>query len=413
MQRLLPYFFWIMGIFAPIMAQELAQYGDIPLTTSKLTDTTKSMTSTNHLPIDVNFLFNYYEQDGNHSAVTGGIGTEKLEDRAAALTVHVPMDSIVSLTGELAANWYSSASTDNINTRVSSASSEDLRGYMKFQYTQKQPQKRQAFSFMLGGSIESDYISSSIGGSWTIASKDENQSFGISALAYLDNWVVIFPDELRELGITWVEDDKRRSYNLALFYNQIIHRKLQVSLAMDVVYQTGLLSTPFHRVFFKDETDSKVERLPNQRWKWPIGLRLHYYALDDMVFRFYYRWYLDNFGIAAHTTSLELPIKLGLNWMIAPFYRFHHQTAADYFQPYGQHLPQASFFTSDFDLSGFNSSKYGIGIRYTPLWGISRFKWSSTQISKWKSIDLRLARYVRSDGLKAFMISLDLGFLIE
>jgi hypothetical protein len=31
---------------------------------------------------EVNFVSSYYQQNGNHSAVTGGIGTEKLYDIA-------------------------------------------------------------------------------------------------------------------------------------------------------------------------------------------------------------------------------------------------------------------------------------------------------------------------------------------
>ncbi|MDI1315737.1 hypothetical protein [Flavobacterium sp.] len=36
---------------------------------------------------EINFVSSYYKQDGNNSAVTGGVGTEKLTDVATTLEV--------------------------------------------------------------------------------------------------------------------------------------------------------------------------------------------------------------------------------------------------------------------------------------------------------------------------------------
>jgi hypothetical protein len=38
---------------------------------------------------EVNFISSYYSQDGNNSAVTGGVGTEKLTDIATTLDIKV------------------------------------------------------------------------------------------------------------------------------------------------------------------------------------------------------------------------------------------------------------------------------------------------------------------------------------
>jgi hypothetical protein len=45
-------------------------------------------------PINVNFLFAYYQQNGKHGAVTGGIGSANLYDKAMKTTVNIPLDSI-------------------------------------------------------------------------------------------------------------------------------------------------------------------------------------------------------------------------------------------------------------------------------------------------------------------------------
>ena len=36
---------------------------------------------------EANLLFSYYQQDGNNSAVTGGVGSEKLSDAATVIKV--------------------------------------------------------------------------------------------------------------------------------------------------------------------------------------------------------------------------------------------------------------------------------------------------------------------------------------
>jgi len=148
--------------------------------------------------VDVNFLFGYYDQDGNHSAVTGGIGTEELTDHDFRFLINIPLDSVRWLNIDAGFNYYSSASTDNIDTKVSSASSEDLRSKFYFTYTKFQPKSRSSYSLGWGGSVESDYISTSISAAWNSTSKDGNGQLNIGVRAFFDNWVLIIPEELRK-----------------------------------------------------------------------------------------------------------------------------------------------------------------------------------------------------------------------
>ena len=198
-----------------------------------------------------------------------------------------------------------------------------------------------------------------------------------------------------------------------------------------------MLFTPFHRVFFDDGLDvngltehelinssklRKIENLPDSRLKVPLGLRLHYYASDRLVLRFNYRFYTDDFGIIGNTIGLEAPVKFGPFFSVVPFYRFHTQTATDYFKPFGEHIDgENEYFTSDYDLADISSSKVGVGLRYSPLYGVARFKLpklpftkgSGNRLINFKNIDLRFAQYYRSDGLNAWIISFDLGFVMN
>lgn len=361
--------------------------------------------------IDANFLFGYYHQDGDHSAVTGGLGTEELKDRDFRFIINIPLDSIQALNINAGINYYSSASTDNIDTKVSSASSEDVRSQFYFTYTRTKPESGTSYSIGWGGSVESDYISTSISASWSRIFNDGNSQLDFGAQAFFDNWVLIIPEELRVPQTELPSTNRRRSYNLGTTFRQVINPRLQASFSGEIVYQRGLLSTPFHRVYFAEQDTAKIERLPANRIKTPVSIHLNYFVSDFAVLRSFLRYYHDNFGIQAVTASLEPRFKLSPFFTIYPAYRFHFQTAADYFAPFKQHTLSEQYYTSDYDLSRFDSHSFDLGLHWSPLYGISRFRlFSKTKPALFRSIDVRYTHYRRSDGLRSNLIGFDFGF---
>ncbi|WNJ19664.1 DUF3570 domain-containing protein [Pontibacter sp. G13] len=363
------------------------------------------------LPVDVDFLFNYYEQEGVHSAVTGGIGSEELTDFASQVHVFAPLDSFQALQVQASLNHYTSASTDRIDSYVSSASRRDSRTSLVMGYQQKDRSTPLTWGVRGGMGIESDYFSSSLGGTVDWSPVNGSRSWTLDAQAYWDRWIVIYPEELRELGLVSVPTDKRRSYSLSFTLNQIINPRLQASITGAWVLQQGLLSTPFHRVY-RTPSDSlpTIERLPTSRFKFPIGIRANYFAWDFLVLRGYYRLYLDTFDLLAHSMELETPIKLGNAFTIAPFVRYHIQQGSKFFAPYQEHDPSSAYYTSDYDLSGFSSTKWGAQITIAPAFGLMRFRSSPRKMGMFRSLDLRGSRYDRSDGLNAWTLSLGMNW---
>jgi hypothetical protein len=59
-------------------------------------------------------VLSYYNQDGVHSAVNGGIGSEKLSDIASNIVV-APLNDDDVLTFDVGISAYTSASSSNIN----------------------------------------------------------------------------------------------------------------------------------------------------------------------------------------------------------------------------------------------------------------------------------------------------------
>jgi hypothetical protein len=65
--------------------------------------------------IEIDFLTSYYSQDGEHSAVTGGIGTEEQTVISPVVVVRWKLSDLWTINGHLGVDNISSASVDNMD----------------------------------------------------------------------------------------------------------------------------------------------------------------------------------------------------------------------------------------------------------------------------------------------------------
>ena len=363
---------------------------------------------------EANIVSSYYRQDGNNSAVTGGIGTEKLNDFSNLLEIKLKKYDRHNrkhiLGVEVGIDHYTSASSDKIDpSTISSASYSDNRLYPSINWTREDEQKGSTIGAGISASAEFDYIS--VGANVNFAQKTSNKSgeFSIKLQAFADQVKLIQPVELRTnqgQGNRHENDDygsaARNTFNTALSYSQIINQRLQVAFLLDLIYQKGYLGLPFHRIYFANNTES-VESLPATRFKVPIGFRANYFAGDKVIIRTYYRYYQDDWGLKAHTINIETPVKITPFVSISPFYRYYTQQGVDYFAPYKMHKTTEQFYTSNYDLSTFTSQFYGAGIRLAPpgkVFGINHLS----------SLELRYGHYTKNIGMQSDIISMHLGF---
>jgi hypothetical protein len=357
---------------------------------------------------DIKALFSYYNQEGDHSAITAGVGTEKLLVKVTELEVKLQPDSINMIDLGAGVDVITSASRDNIDYQMSSASKHDMRWHISAGYS-RVFNKKVTTSIGSGLSIESDYASLPISFSISRANLQKSTEISASLNCFFDDlrwgrlsWdyrkpvKLIYPYELRYKE--WFSIYGRNSYNLQLAYYRAINKKLQLSVYPEAVYQHGLLSTPYHRVFFNTR-DERVENLPLNRWKFPFAIQLNSYAADHLILKLYYRFYIDNWGINAHTFQVDAPIEISKRFTLNPLLRLYTQTESDYFRRYGEHSPDESFYTSDHDLSSFFSYKLGMGFRFRP-------EKSTLNHYTFHEVELRYSFYHRSDELSAHIISL-------
>lgn len=369
-------------------------------------ETDSSRYESRKLKVDeVNFVTSYYHQTGNNAAVTGGLGSERLTDLATTIDVHLVKTDrrkrVNSYNVEIGIDTYTSASSDKIDpSTVSSASSGDQRIYPSLAWSRLDEAKGTTIGANFSVSSEYDYLS--IGGGVNLFkdSKDKSRQVGVKLQTYQDFVTMIYPIEQRSGKSAGTES--RNTYSSTWSYSQIVNTRLQLLLLFDLAYQKGFLSMPFNRVYF-DNSSVGIESLPGTRIKFPVSLRTNYFLGDLLILRTFYRYYQDDWGLKGHTAELETSVKVTPFISITPFYRYYNQSAVNYFAGFEQHKLSERHYTSDYDLSKFESHFAGLGFRMVSPSGL-------LGISKFNMIEIRYGHYSRQTGLVANIVSLNAKF---
>ncbi|MEW4925069.1 DUF3570 domain-containing protein [Algibacter sp. 2305UL17-15] len=357
---------------------------------------------------EIEMVYNHYLQDGDNSAVTGGVGTERLTVYGPSFTLKRTWQKH-ALSFNIGADVISSASTDNIDAIMSSASRLDTRTYGFTTYERTLEKSKMSIYGGIGFSIESDYFS--FGSKIGLVKEDTERLATYSAQfqMFIDDlrWgrldddhngpeKLIYPSELRFKE--WYDVSKRNSFNLKLGYSKIINKKTILGVYPELTYQEGLLETPFHRVYFSDGMLG-VEQLPNERWKGALALKLNSFVLGNLILKNGLQGYADNFGILGFSMENETVIKLKPELQLLPNFRFYTQKASKYFDEFMQHDSADAFFTSDFDLSNFQTYNAGLGLKVIPHNNIKRKSILNTMVFRYNFM-------YRSNGLRAHIISI-------
>lgn len=356
---------------------------------------------------EIDIFYSHYNQDGNNSAVTGGIGTEKL-------TVYAPSIKIVrtkknnSYSFKGGADIISSASTDNIDFVMSSASRLDMRSHVNIGYAHDFSKKRILVKAATGLSIESDYLSLPVNFGTTYTSRDKMQIFNCDFQFYFDDlrWGrlnenyhrpvrLIYPSELRYK--TWFETYKRNSYSVKLGFQQVLNKRNVLGIFPEFTLQQGLLSTPFHRIYFSDGKVG-IETLPQLRQKALLGVKLNSFVGGITILKNRIDLYADDFGIRGLALENESSFKLTPFFTLSPSFRIDFQKGSKFFKPFGLHSQNESFFTSDYDLSSMETYQFGLAIRYLALKSLGK-------AAVFNDVKLKYAYYFRSNQLNAHLFS--------
>lgn len=180
--------------------------------------------------VEVDILMSYYEQEGTHAAVTGGLGNEYLTDYSPSIVVRMPVKEDAIITADVGLSAYTSASSSNGNpfnrtgasntgeddvnyTRGSQggtppqgspwiastgASRKDVLTTVNVGYQKASDDRNRYWGVNLGGSHEYDYESFNVGVSYAQLWNEKNTELSLKGQVYLDRWKPIIPTELHE-----------------------------------------------------------------------------------------------------------------------------------------------------------------------------------------------------------------------
>ena len=313
---------------------------------------------------EVNLVSSYYNQTADKSAVMGGRtdskGNGDVTDLANGLDVKfIGWDGKGrknSLTLGLGIDYHTAASQAYVDSN-GRARNNGTRIYPSLDWTIENPKTGREFGLGAYYSAEHNYYHS-IGLNTSVSKKNHhNGEFSAKLTGYFDQIKMILPSEFipvdsiknvpttdsivyittasgRTEALTYVNGQpvggtpktvipskSRDSYTASFSFSQVINQRMQGSIALDLVYQTGYLGLPFHRVYLntgerhnrkppftaiQTPYRSSPELFPGRQYHYPDILSFLYRQLGhDLAYR-QYRGAGQNNTLLLHIAVLPL-----------------------------------------------------------------------------------------------------------
>lgn len=321
-------------------------------------------------------------------------GRMEIPSHAFALETELPYD--ITFSGEVLTNIMTGASPTGLMDpdnpgELELIEIEDQRWAYIFSLT-KGLGRNHSFDLEYVRSEEDDYISDGFALRSEHHFNAQNTSLQLGA-AYNDD--ISFATTLQGQRL------KKETMDLGIGLTQLLTPKTILQTNLTYGYSRGYLGDPYKNIsrretfvipgfppfiedvpYFENRPDERV------RYVFRIGL-LQYVEFANASVNTSYRLFQDDAGIRAHTFFLEWNQKIGDHIVLSPYYRFYHQSEADYYHPNLDNTDiapnddrsgRAPFFSSDYRVSGFDAHTYGIKLVYRP--------------TDWLSMDVGYERYV-------------------
>ncbi|MFT3775227.1 MAG: DUF3570 domain-containing protein [Minicystis sp.] len=190
----------------------------------------------------------------------------------------------------------------------------------------------------------------------------------------------------------------RSSLNASLGLTQILSPTTIGHIDYGITLQRGQLSNGWNAVPLTDGNWA-LEVLPKGRVRHAIVGRVAQWLPWNGAAHGFYRFYVDDWGIRAHTMEFELYQRFSPSLYARVNYRFHTQTAASFFHT--RVAPGFTIATADSDLASLDAQTVGFKIAAE----------IPVRFAKTLRLDLAAERYFRSNDLRASVVSCGLGLL--
>jgi hypothetical protein len=149
---------------------------------------------------------------------------------------------------------------------------------------------------------------------------------------------------------------ERSSATASVGVTQVLTPGTVVTANYGLTIQTGELGNTWNSVPLSTG-DRGAELLPSERVRHALVARASQFLPWNGALRLYYRLYLDDWGLAAHSAEGQIMQRISPRLYVGALYRFHTQTGVSFFTPLAG--PAATLRTADSDLARLDSQTIG------------------------------------------------------
>lgn len=191
----------------------------------------------------------------------------------------------------------------------------------------------------------------------------------------------------------------RTSADVTVVCTQSVTPTLQAQLGVEVTSVNGFQSNPYRRVYAGGQILPEMH--PEERRRHAVFAQVDRYFHTRASVTFAARWYGDDWGVQAGTFDTRLAQYIGDHLIVRYRYRFHTQTAADFFRDlYADTNGVGGYRSADYKLQDFDSNLFGLKVS-VPFEGA--YPWLDALV-----LDLKYERYFDSKSFAANV--LEAGF---
>jgi hypothetical protein len=250
------------------------------------------------------------------------------------------------------------------------------------------------WSVRYGGHVEEPFRSVFLGGGWAHDLAEKNATVSLTGLVIGDVFDDIDFDGRRH------GTDTRATMTLNASASQILSPTTLVDASYGLTYQRGTLETTWNSVPLPGDMRGS-EIFPGPRLRHALSARIAQHIPDTgSTLKASYRFYVDNYGLVAHTVEV-LAYQYIVPWLyVRGSYRYYVQNGVDF---YGEMFAfDAHPRTSDSDLAPFHAHEWGAKL-------VVLAERSPIELLRRSTIDASFFRYVRSNDLDVSMFVLSFG----
>lgn len=235
-------------------------------------------------------------------------------------------------------------------------------------------------TFEYARSEEGDYLSNAVALKWKKEFNEKNTTVTAGIAAAFD--------KVSPVGFLVTEENKD-SLDVSIGFSQLLDTQTILDVTLGYGHSSGYLADPYRGIsqaaFFAPVGENRPSS--QNRWVAKIAAR-HYLPNQKAALSASYRFFANSESLIGHTFEVKWIQQVTESFSVTPYFRYYQQTAAEYYTPDLDNATflgaaavqgEAPFFSSDYRLSAFDATTFGVKFNY--------------EISDQLSLDLQLEHY--------------------